>query len=379
MKDLAGLLHLDAKFLNNPLSDWLLAAGIALTIILAASLIKRVAMRRLSVLAQRTSTHLDDAIVSVLRRTPLWLVSILAIWAGAEFLNLSHKTDALITKIATVAIFFQVGIWAGHLLEYWAARKQARSLTDSTAATASFGALLFVGRVLLWALILLLTLENLGINVNALVTSLGIGGVAVALAVQNILGDLFASLSIVLDKPFEVGDFIVIEDYMGSVEHVGLKSTRLRSLDGEQIVISNSDLLKSRLRNFKRMYERRVQFGFRIAYTTPVEKVEKIPDIARAIVERQKNVRFERSHFKKLAEASLDFEVVYWVTSADFNLYMDIQQAINLQLMSAMADAEINFAASSVVRVVDKPKALEDRPEKSALREDARKPIPEKA
>jgi len=186
--------------------------------------------------------------------------------------------------------------------------------------------------------------DNLGFNVTTLVASLGIGGVAVALAVQNILGDLFASLSIALDKPFVIGDFIVVDDIAGTVEHVGLKTTRVRSLSGEQVVFSNADLLKSRIHNYKRLYERRVLFGFGVLYRTPPEQLAAIPPMVREIITGQVGTRFDRAHFKGFGASSLDFEVVYFVLDPDYNRYMDIQQAINLELVNRFAAAGVEFA-----------------------------------
>jgi len=198
--------------------------------------------------------------------------------------------------------------------------------------------------LILWSVIVLMALENVGIDITALVAGLGVGGIAVALAVQNILGDLFASLSIVLDKPFVIGDFIIIGDYMGTVEHIGLKTTRIRSLSGEQLVFANNDLLQSRIRNFKRMYERRVVFNLGVVYQTPHEKLQKIPQIVREIIEQQHPVRFDRAHFKSFGDFSLNFEVVYWVQNPDYTVYMDIQQAINLEIYRRFAEEGIEFA-----------------------------------
>jgi len=193
-------------------------------------------------------------------------------------------------------------------------------------------------------LALLLALDNLGVNITALVAGMGIGGIAVALAAQNILGDLFASISIVLDKPFVINDFIIVGDYMGSVEHIGVKTTRIRSLSGEQIVFSNTDLLNSRVRNFKRMVERRVVFSFGVVYGTPAEKLEAIPGIVRGIIEAIDGTRFDRAHFAKYGDSSLDFEVVYFVVTGDYNVYMDIQQAINLAIYRSFEDEGLGFA-----------------------------------
>jgi len=220
--------------------------------------------------------------------------------------------------------------------------RSRRARDPSSVATVN--AIAFLARLVLWSVALLLVLDNLGFNVTALVAGLGVGGIAIALAVQNILGDLFASLSIVLDKPFAVGDFLIVGEFMGSVEHVGLKTTRLRSLSGEQLIFSNNDLLGSRIRNYGRMYERRVVFKIGVTYQTPRDKLSRIPGIIRQVIEAQENVRFDRSHFQAYGAFSLDFETVFYVTKPDYNVYMDIQQAINLGIHEQFETEGIEFA-----------------------------------
>jgi small-conductance mechanosensitive channel len=207
--------------------------------------------------------------------------------------------------------------------------------------------------------ILLLMLDNLGINVTALVAGLGVGGIAVALAVQNILGDLFASLSIVLDKPFVIGDSITVDSYSGTVEHVGLKTTRIRSLGGEQLVFSNSDLLKARLRNFKHMQERRIVFSVGVLYQTPADKLEKIPALVKEIIEKAPRVRFDRAHLRDLGDSALIFEIVYWVLDPTYARYMDAQQSINLGLIRCFADEGIGFAYPSQSLFIEGPVRVE--------------------
>jgi small-conductance mechanosensitive channel len=187
-------------------------------------------------------------------------------------------------------------------------------------------------------------LTNLGVKIGPLVAGLGIGAAAIALAVQNILGDLFASLSIALDKPFRIGDFLVVGDEKGTVEQIGIKSTRLRSLSGEQIVMSNGDLLKSRVRNFGLLYERRAEFSIGIVYETPVEVVREVPSIIEAAIRAQPKTRFDRAHFAGFGAYALNFEAVYFVLDAEYNTYMNIQQAINLQLMEEFARRGIELA-----------------------------------
>ena len=201
-----------------------------------------------------------------------------------------------------------------------------------------------MARLILWVIVLLLVLDNLGVNITGLVAGLGIGGIAVALALQNILGDLFASLSIVLDKPFVIGDFVVVDTLSGTVEHIGLKTTRIRSLSGEQLIFSNNDLLKSRIRNYKRMSERRIVFSFGVVYQTPLEKLKAVKEIVGDIIEKVENARFDRVHFKEYGDSALNFEVVYFVSTPDFNIYMDVQEVINLEIFRRFQEEGIEFA-----------------------------------
>jgi small-conductance mechanosensitive channel len=246
--------------------------------------------------------------------------------------------------VAAVALVIQGGFWAAAALTGWLAGYRRTRVAHDPAAATTVSAMGFVGRMVLWTVVLLLALDNVGVDVTALVAGLGVGGIAVALAAQNILGDLFASLSIVLDQPFVLGDFIVINEYQGTVEHVGLKTTRLRSLTGEQLVFSNNDLLQSRVRNYGRMKERRILFSVGVVYQTPKEKLTRIPAMLKEAVEAQAPTRFDRAHLRGLGPSSLDFEVVYFVKVPDYDKYMDVQQAINLHIIDRFEAETIAFA-----------------------------------
>jgi small-conductance mechanosensitive channel len=347
---------LDYPLPAGTVMQWLTAIGLTVVIVLAVRLAKPMLVRRLQALSKRTRLSIDDAIVHALDSTRLWLVTVIATSAGSAALDLPSRAQQLIDGAAAVALFLQIGLWLSDLLKFWLDRSEKKARTASPGAATSLAAVGFVGRIVLWSVIALLALDNLGINVTTLVAGLGIGGVAVALAVQNILGDLFASLSIVIDKPFVVGDFIIVDDYMGSVEHVGLKTTRIRSLGGEQIIFSNSDLLKSRTRNYKRMFERRIVFKFGVTYQAKPEQLEQIPPLVKRLVEAHGDkVRFERAHFFAFGESSLDFEVVFWIRSADYNLYMDIQQALNLALMRDLDKMGVQFAYPTRTLFVEGP------------------------
>jgi small-conductance mechanosensitive channel len=319
-------------YLGNTLLDWSIAFSVAaatgLALLLARRIIRRVARR----LAEAHSTSLMELPVLALSRTTAAFILVACLVAGLQFLDLPAQVQSVALAGFTIAAFWQAGVWLTTLASAWLERKRRKALAEDRAAAGSFGIIGFAARVLIWSLVILLTLDNLGINITALVAGLGIGGIAIALAVQNVLGDLLASLSITLDKPFDIGDSLAIGEFVGSVEYIGIKSTRLRSVSGEQIVMSNADLLGSRIRNYGRLVERRVQFTLGIAYGTQRDKLRAIPELLRRAVEAESGTRFDRSHFARYGAASLEFEVAYFVLSPDYNRYMDIQQAINLRI-----------------------------------------------
>jgi small-conductance mechanosensitive channel len=331
-------------FLGNRVLDWLTALGIAVIVLLTLLILKRLAVRRLERLAERTTNRIDDLVFALARRTRTLLVILPSLYLGSLYLNLPARAARAIEGAAALAVFVQIALWASVGIDFWMTRHQRRRLPQDATSAALMGVLRFAANVVLWSVILLLALDNLGVDVTTLVAGLGIGGVAVALALQNVLSDLFASLSIVFDKPFVIGDAITVDNLSGTVESIGMKTTRLRSSSGEQIILANGELLKSRIRNWKRMTERRVLLAFGVPYSTPAATVERIPAMVRALVEQQDLVRFDRAHFKGFGASSLDFEAVYWILTPEYNAFMDRQQAVNLGLLRAFEDEGIGFA-----------------------------------
>jgi len=335
---------LERSILGNSLLQWLLAAGVLLLGYLLLRLAKRIVGRRLVALASKTETHWDDVVASAIDRTKSLFLFVAALFIASQFLQLPERIQQIFHSLFIITLLIQAGIWIGVITISALEQHRQRALQKNPAAATTINALGFLSRIVIWSVVLLVALDNMGIDVTALVAGLGIGGVAVALSVQNILGDLFASLSIILDKPFVIGDFLVIDDYMGAVENVGLKTTRVRSLSGEQLILSNSDLLKSRIRNYGRMFERRVVFSIGVTYDTPREKLRRIPEIIREAIVAEDKTRFDRSHFMKYGDYSLQFETVYYVLSPDYNLYMDRQQAIYYAIHEAFEREQIEFA-----------------------------------
>jgi small-conductance mechanosensitive channel len=332
---------------NNSLTDLLIAGSVTVGVLTVLLLLRAVVRRYATKLRGTERTEVLEVPMEVLSRTTTLFFIVISIYAGAQALELGARLSRMLNSLVTIALFWQLGLWFATAVGEFLERRRRHSLAENRDALGSLTIIKFLASVVIWALVLLATLDNLGVNITALVAGLGIGGVAVALALQNVLGDLFASLSIALDRPFVIGDVLQVDTFVGAVENIGIKTTRLRSVDGEQIIISNSNLLTSRVRNFGRMKERRVVFATSIAYETPIELIERIPAMLRKIVEGEKDTRFDRAHFQKHGAASLDFETVYFVTTADFNRYMDIQQAINFKIHRQLTELGISFASAT--------------------------------
>ena len=339
------LADLELPFYGNTLRQWTIAIGTALATFVIAKLVQAILVARLRKLNEKLPTDTGSIFIEGLASIRLWLLFILSIFIGSLLLALPPKTTAILNSVVTVAVLFQAALTGNAILTLLVKGYSNKNLANEPASVTTVTTLGFLGRLALWTVVALLVMQNLGVDVTALVTGLGIGGIAVALAAQNVLGDLLASLSIMLDKPFVLGDFIIVGEQMGTVEKIGIKTTHLRSLSGEQLIISNADLLKSRIRNCKRMQERRIVFTINISYQTPGDKLATVSQLLRTAVERESNIRFDRAHFKGFVASALEFEVVYIVLSPDYNLSMDIQQSINLWLFEKFGEQGIKFAS----------------------------------
>ncbi|NOK64155.1 MAG: mechanosensitive ion channel family protein [Chloroflexi bacterium AL-W] len=330
---------------NNTIQTWGMALLVTIITLIGLRIIQAIIARSVRTVSHRTRFKLDDILVHVVAATKFFVRLILALYAGSQVLTLPREITIWLDTIAIITFLIQIAVWGNAFISAWIQQYRERTFESNAGRYTTMRAMSFIGRLVLFSVILLLALDNIpNVEVTTLLASLGIGGIAVALALQNVLSDLFASLSISLDQPFAIGDFIIIDSFMGTVEHIGLKTTRIRSLTGEQIIFSNTDLISSRIRNYKRMYERRIQFMLTITYDTPYEKLKEIPSIVQEIVESQEKVRFDRAHFKEYADFSLNFEVVYYVLDPDYNFYMDIQQAINLEIYRRFELEKLDFA-----------------------------------
>jgi small-conductance mechanosensitive channel len=315
---------------HNSVRTWLISLGI-LAISLAIMLIVR------AVLARRMSSRAPDAAV-IIRATSLFFMVAVALGLGSEDLTLPEGWDRAIRALITIASVVQVALWGNGMITYGIRRYgEKRAISGDAQNPTTLAALGVLVRGVMWLILILIALDNLGVRITTLVAGLGISGVAVALAVQNILGDLFAAASIVLDKPIVVGDTITVDTLTGTVEHIGLKTVRLRSITGEQLIFSNSDLLKSRIRNWKRMSERAVTMVTRLSYDNPPHLIAGVPALIETIVRAQPQVRFARSHVRALADLGVEVETLYYVLSADYMAYMNAQQAITVGTLDSLA------------------------------------------
>ena len=335
---------LSIQFLNNQVSDYLLALTILVVSILLLKIFRRIAINRLKKWATKTENIYDDAIIRIIERNLIPIAYIGSVYLAVSNLTLHPILDRVIEVLVVIASnvlairLFKASV--EYIIKiYWITYHR-----DNANIEQSIDALIPAIRVVVWLIGIVFLLDNLGFDISAVVASLGIGGVAIALASQGILQDLFSYFSILLDRPFELGDFIIVGDYLGTVEYVGIKTTRLKSINGEEIIIANTDLTGSRIRNFKRMRQRRIVFNLGVVYKTSTEQLAKIPVLIEEIINNTQHTRFDRAHFSGYGEYSLDFEVVYFIDSNDYNIYMNAQQQINLNIKSEFAKYNIEFA-----------------------------------
>ena len=336
---------LNSQFLGNTFQDYLVSAAVFLGVSVGMPIAKGLVLRHLKTLSEATKNDFDDLLHDLLRRfVGPFVYLFTALYFGTLSLSLPENLSRLLYGFFVVILTIKVAQILQETAGYGIRKWTKRTVKEDPTSAAMLKNMTWVVRIMIWAATLLFIFDNLGVNITAFVASLGIGGVAIALAAQAVLGDAFSSFAIFMDKPFQVGDFIIVGDLLGTVEHVGFKTTRIRSLGGEQLIFSNTDLTSSRIKNYKRMQERRVVFSIGVIYQTPIEKVKALPQMIRRVVEEHESARFDRAHFKSFGDFALIYEVVLIVLRPDYNTYMDVQQSINFRLMEELQKAEIEFA-----------------------------------
>jgi len=344
---------LQREYLGNPVSAYLAAAATFAAVLWGVLIARRLFLARLPKLAEKTQTDLDDFAVDVLGQIRAPEVYIIAAYIAARPLDLPVKLDNAFHAVLVIVVAYRLATLLSTTSGYFIRKLVLADGKDNahveTANTAVFGA-----RILLWAGAFLFAMGNLGFNVTSMLAGLGIGGIAVALAAQAVLGDLFSAMAIYLDKPFVVGDAIKVGDAIGTVEHIGIKTTRVRSLSGEMLVFPNSTLTSTRIQNFKHLDERRVVLTFSVPLATPVETLKKIPEQVRAVVDKTPTTRFDRSHMSAFRESGLEFESVFYVTSSDYGAYMDRQQAVLLGVLEALRADAVPLAQPTRTLVIER-------------------------
>lgn len=334
----------DKILFGNPFKDWAIAIAIIVISFSLIKILKGLVMRRLKKWSAKTVNTFDDFIVLGIEKILIPFLYFAAIFAALGYLNFNTLTDHIIDVAKLFIITFFILRLITSAIQYFMfafLEKQENSDVKKKQA----GSLIIILKGVVWLLGLVFLVNNLGYNVTTIITGLGIGGIAVALAAQAVLGDFFSYFVIFFDRPFEIGDFIIVDDkVIGAIEYIGVKTTRVRAISGEQIVCSNKDLTDSRVHNYKKMIRRRVVFSVGVVYQTTSEQMKKIPGIIKSIIDATDNATFDRSHFSAFGDFSMKFETVYYIESPDFNIYMDAQQKIYLEILVAFEKEKIEFA-----------------------------------
>jgi len=346
---------LNYQIWNNSGQDYLTAFIMVFVGVIVLKIFKNIVLLRLKKLAEKTSTDIDDFVIKVVNQLHWPLYAIVSIYIALQTLVLPGIVQKLFNYAMIIGVTYYLVRAILALLDYGTAKvTNKREKSEKVHEAHVIKTISNIIKGVVWAVAILMVLSNIGFNVTTLVAGLGIGGLAIAFAFQKILEDIFSSISIYFDKPFEVGDFIIIGEHLGVVKKIGIKSTRIQALQGEEIVISNRELTSTRIQNFKQMEKRRVAFKFGVVYGTSVAKLKKANEIVTDVVKKAKHAELDRVHFKEFGDFSLNFEVVYYLDSREYNVYMDTQQEINLGIKEVFEKEKIEFAYPTQTVFVNK-------------------------
>jgi len=330
---------------GNTVFNYLLALIVFLVVLAVMRIFKYVVIHKLKKIAQKTKTDFDDMIIEAIEKVfkkPFY--AFVSVYAALKYLTLSQTLDMILHYILILVGTYYGIKFVSTFVDYGTRKFMEKGKEGQKIDASALKLMNSIAKAFLWLMAALLILSNLGYNINTLIAGLGVGGIAVAFALQNILADVFASFSIHFDKPFETGDFIEIGTDGGTVKRIGIKSTRITTVKGDELVISNRELTESRVHNYKKMEKRRITFHIGVEYGTPSEKLKKIPKIITEIISKIELLEMERVHFKEFGDSDLKFEIVYYINSNDYKVYMDKQQEINLKIKEAFDKEKIAFA-----------------------------------
>lgn len=334
---------LQKEFLRNSIKSYIVFIAILLSALLILFVIKKIVIAKFQNLSKKTETKLDNLLVNIVKKNIFPITSYGSFYLAIKYLKINEFLNKTITVLGLLLLLINVVNIISKLLKYYI-ENGSNKKPDRSERTNILKGVFPAIEVILWGIGAVFLMDNLGFDISAVVAGLGIGGIAVAMGAQKILGDMFSYLFILIDKPFEIGDYIVLGEFNGNIERIGLKTTRVRSLGGEQIVISNSDITSSRIRNYKTMRERRATFSIGVTYDTPVETLKTIPGIIKELIEKNGKVRFDRAVFTSFGDFSLKFEAVYFILTGDYNVFAEIQQTINFDILEVFKSKDIEFA-----------------------------------
>jgi len=337
----------DYSFLGNTAYEYYIALAIFIGLVLLLKVFQVVIIARLKKLAKKTKTDFDDALIEIFSQIKPPFYFFIALYFALKTLAVNEFVYKVLMVIILIAVVVEVVRSAQRFIDYFIEKyltkakdgKEQKKYSETMLKAASG-----LVKITLWVIAIILVLSNLGVNVTSLIASLGIGGIAIALALQNVLGDIFSSFSLYMDKPFQIGDFITVGPDSGTVEKIGLKTTRIKTLQGEELVVSNKELTTSRVQNFKKLEQRRVVVNLGVVYDSTQKNLRAIPKHCKEIIDKIKKAKFDRCHFAKYAASSLDFELVYFVDSAEYADYMDVNQRINIEIFNKFNKEGIEFA-----------------------------------
>ncbi len=338
------MINLETIIFGNTILSYIHAVIIFVGLILIFKGFQYYVLRRLKKMAAKTKTDIDDTLVEIIKNLKPPFYYFFAFYLASYAVIVVALIKNIMKGALIILIVYQIVITVQILTNYILNKKLAKNNENEEETSFAIGVIGKVIKFIIWTIGLLLVLSNLGVNITSLIAGLGVGGIAIAFAMQNILEDLFSSLAIFFDKPFKIGDFIVIGTDAGSVKKVGIKTTRIQTIQGEELVISNKELTSSRIHNYKRMEKRRVLFSFGVTYDTPVFKLKTIPNLVKDIIESVGDLTFGRAHFKDFGDSSLNFEIIYFVGSSDYDQFMNVQQKINLKIMEQFEKDKIEMA-----------------------------------
>lgn len=349
----------DQAFLGNTTYQWIIALSIIIGFFIIIRLFKVIVVKKVKKWALSTTTTWDNFLVEMVERSVIPILYISTFYLALSYLKFPIKVQNVVHVAYLITItFFILRITGAAFSKFVHSFIQREQNSESKEKQA--GGLIIIANVIIWILGIIFLMDNLGYNVTTLIAGLGVGGIAIALAAQTVLGDLFSYFVIFFDRPFEIGDFISVGDNVGTIENIGIKTTRIRTLSGEQLICSNTDLTNSRLHNFKRLQKRRIVFSLGVTYQTTYDQLKDIPDVVKTIIQSETKVQFDRGHFSGYGPSSLDFEFVYLVLDPDYGVYMDKQQAIYLAIFEEFEKMGVEFAYPTQTLFINKQAVTDD-------------------